>query len=504
MKKDTMPSSLLDCFLVQDQSVYAQTADPPLPMDQVFMDSRALVSFASDSWQESEAPTGDPVMVKDEAKQSTVAFLDSLEKCTRNGDFDAALDHLEMGDAEMMEWENAIKRFSHGEDGQRSVGSELDSIFTNDILDYLDTFFQEKGEDCLSNVSASCLSGIENFPSSDLCEPQLFQTLASDHTFSPPNGLYAPQQQVAPGGAVTRGQSLVDSAQMVGRNQKLSPQTPDPISPADGGLPPLQHLQLQDIFSPSIELPELTVPNISADFTSFQSCQQPSIRPTGCPQGGSVHVQQPNQLLQSSAQQAHNAAPAIADILRPLGPRKDFSSPSTSTIPVGFPTLPPQENRPFERHNGSLQQWPQSQPPPPLHTGILQNGHETMPAFQGQNPESQTFPRAGFWPQGVTRLNHAERGGQAAPQSSCMYEQHFSAGISGANASLDPSPQGSGYSQWSRSEPGVGTSAIIPENANIGPLAAAPGMASTEHPHNIQHYLDSNTQTQVNLTQTHR
>ncbi|XP_072253686.1 aryl hydrocarbon receptor-like [Leuresthes tenuis] len=486
MKKDTMPSSLLDCFLVQDQSVYTQAADSPLPVDQVFMDSRALVSFASDSWQESEAaaPAGEPVVVKDEAKQSTVAFLDSLEKCTRNGDFDAVLDHLEMDDAELMEWENAIKRFSHGEDRQRSVGSELDSIFTNDILDYIDTFFQEKGEDCLSNVSAGCLSGIDSFPSADLCEPQLFQTLASDHAFSPANGLYAQQQQVAAGGAVTRGQSLV----------KPSPQTPESMGQADGGLPPLQQLQLQDIFSPSIELPELTVPNISADFTTFQPCQQPSLRPTGRPQAGSVRVQQPNQLLQSSAQPA-SAAPAVADILRPSGPRRDFSSPSTSTVPAGFPTPPLQENRLL---NGSLQQWPQSQPP---HAGVLQNGHETLPAFQGPNPESQTFPYAGFWPQDVPRLNHAERGGHAAPQaaaqSSCMYEQSFAAGISGANVSLDQSPQGPGFSQWSRSESGGGA-AIIPENANIGRLTAAPGMASTEHPRNIQHYLDNNTHTQTN------
>ncbi|XP_075336440.1 aryl hydrocarbon receptor-like [Odontesthes bonariensis] len=461
VKKDTPPSSLLDCFLVQDQNVYTQAAEPPLPVDQVFMDSRALVSFASDSWPESEAPAGE--VVKDEAKPPAVAFLDSLEKCTQNGDFDAVLDHLEMEDTELMEWENAIKRFGHGEDRQRSAGSELDSIFTNDILDYIDTLFQETGEDCLSNVSASCLSGIDSFPSADPCEPPLFQ--ASDAAFSPVNGLYA----------ATREQSLVDSAQVVGRNQKLSPQSPA-VGQADGGLPPLQQLQLQDIFSPSIELPELTVPTMSADFTPFQSC----------PQGGSARVQQPHQLLQSSAQQARGAAPAVADILRPLGPRKYFSPPSTSTLPVGFPTPRLQESRPFETHNGSLQQWPQSQQPLP-HAGVLQNGHEAVPAFRGQNPESQTFPCTGLWPRGVTRLNHAEQGGPAALQSSCMYEQHFS----GANAPLDQAPQGSGYSQWGRSE--GSTSAVSPESANIDPLTAALSMASTDHSSNIQHYQ---TQTQ--------
>ncbi|XP_041857504.1 aryl hydrocarbon receptor 2 [Melanotaenia boesemani] len=476
-KKDTAPTSLVDCFLAQDQTVYMQTVDSPIAVDQVFMDSRALISFAGDSWQEDEAAAtaGEPVMMKEETKKSMSVVINSLEKLTQNGDFEAVLDHLEVDDLVLTEWENAIKRFNNGEDHQRSA--DLDSIDPNDIFDYIDSVFKEKGEDCL-NVAPSCL-GVNNLPP-NLCEPQLLQDVNP--------GPYA-QQQVPPNGAAIQG---VEPAQMASRNQKLFHQ-----GPADqGGLPPLQQLQLQDIFSPSIELPELSVPNISDTFAAVQSCQQNSYG----------HVQQLNhllqpselagsgQLLQSSAQTPHaTAAPAVPNILPPLIPSSDFTSSSTNTIPARF-----QDNLPFETHNGPMQQWP--------HARVLQNGPEVVPAFQGQT-QNRAFPCGEFWQRNVTRLNHTEQGGlaggPAAAQSSCMFQQHAvpphpgPSGLCRADAPLQQSPpQGSGYFEWSHSELVVGTS--VREGTSISPPTATPSMASTEHAHNIQHYLGSNAHTQSN------
>ncbi|XP_047457639.1 aryl hydrocarbon receptor-like [Mugil cephalus] len=513
MKEDVVPGSLVDCFLRQGETVYTQKVDSPLPMDQVFMDSHCLVSVASDAWQgnEATATTSDPVVVKEEAKQSVMAVIDSLEKMAQNGDFAATLQNLEVDDEELMQWENALKRRSHDEGQQSDVRSDLDSILTNDIFDYIDSvLFKEKGED----FPPSCLSGVQAdlFPPaahlSELCEPGLFQTPSPDRSYSPMNGLYAPQQAAANGP-----DHIFDSS------LKLSHQGPL-VPPADSSLPPLQQLQLRDIFSPSIELPELTVPDISAGdaFAPFQSCGQAPPQHMGV----SAPVQQTNQLLlhqnnlqppavaangpllQSSVQQPNNVAPSVADILPPLIPCNDFSS-SAPSIPVGFSAPLVQEPLPFD----TLQQWPQSQQQKLPHAGTVQNGHETVPAFQSQSSESQTFPGAGFWPRSVTGLNHGQQGAlaarQAASQSSCMFSQHFASGPAGgdvlalsgpaglreADPSLDQSPpQGSCYFQWGRSDPVVGTSAIRQDSATISPLSTVPSMSSTEPPHSIQHYLD--------------
>eukprot|EP00064_Thunnus_orientalis_P002892 superscaffoldBa00000225_g2900 len=468
MDTDVAPGSLLDCFLRQDDSAYTQVVETPLPVDQVFMDSRALVSVPSDTWQENGAAamTEDPVVVKEEAKQSVMTVIDSLEEMAQNGDFCAALQNLEVSDAELMELENTIKRLSQEGDQQNNVRSELDSILTNDIFDYIDSvLFKEKADDCLNANPSSCLTGVNNnqqdpftqaarLSTTGLCEQQLFQTPSPDRTYSPMNGLYAHQQDTV-NEHVNTGKSSAGSAQIFSSTQKLSHQGPL-IAQADTSLPPLQHLQLQDIFSPSIELPELTVPGASTD-APFQSCGQASMSNMG------------------------------------------FQPGST----------------PFAAHNHQVQQWPQSQQQKLHHPGIMQNGHQPMPTCHSQISESQTFPRAGLWPRSVNRLNHTQQGeltcGQAASQSSCMFSQHFSSSPAGGDtvalsrsscqrgvdASLDQSPpQGSCYFQWSHSEPVVGTSAINQENANISPLTIPPNMSSLEHALNIQHYLECRRQTQ--------
>ncbi|KAM6934602.1 aryl hydrocarbon receptor-like [Xenentodon cancila] len=523
LKKDMAPSSLLDCFLKQDENVYTQTVESPLSVDQLFMDSHALLSVASGAWQENQAgdTTGEPAAMKEEDKQSVMAVIDTLEKLTQNGDFDALLQNIEVSDGDLMEWENEFKRLRQEEDQQSGVTSDLDAFIVNDIVDYIDNMFKEKMEDCLSNAPSSCIGGVADLTASPLCEQQIFQTPSQGCAYPPVNSLYA-HQQGAVIGAASRAQGLVESGQMDSRNQKLSHQGPL-IAETDCSLPPLQQLQLKDIFSPSVELPELTVPNISVDHSLgvFQSCQQASIGPVGYPQTGSVQVQQSNQILwhqnslqagsghlpQRSAQQPQNTAPAGTDILPPLVPCNNFRSSSTSTVSVGFPRSCLQENLAFKTHYGHLQQWPQSQQQKLEHAGLTQGGRDAMHAFKGQNSEGQTFPCAGAWPTSVNRLNDAERGGvaggQAASNSSCMYQQHYSSspaggsvlphsGLSGTNISLNQNPlQGSRYLQWSRSEATVGSSVLNQESANISPLTAPPSMVPTEPPCNIQHYLDN-------------
>ncbi|XP_070694667.1 aryl hydrocarbon receptor-like [Pempheris klunzingeri] len=535
--KDVAPGSLLDSFLKQDETVYTQTVDPPLPVDQVFMDSRALVSFPGDAGQEGGAaatPAG-AVIVKEETKQSLVAVIDSLGKIAEKGDFCTVLQDLDVSEAELMQWENAVKSLSQSEDQQNSVGSELDSILTNDIFDYIDTIlFKEKGDDCENSSPGSCLAafgGNQQDPFGQaaglsgrgLCEPQLFQT-PSPHCAHPPmNGVFAHQQE-AIGGPLTAGQGFAESAQILSSTDRLTHHGP-PTPQTDTHLPPLQQLELQDIFSPSIELPELTVPNSSAPFQSF--CQapighlgppqppishlgppQPPIGHLGPPQGICEQMQSSQLLLcppapavaangrflQSSGDQLNNVAPSLMDILPPLVPCNDFTASSTPNVPLPFATSCLQGSPPSQTHSPQVQRWPQQKL---HHVDVTQNGHEPTAACHSQASEGQTFPHTGLWCRSVTGLNHAQQGGlacgQAAAHSSCMFNQHFSSspaggdvlalsgpeGPRGTDTFLDQSPpQGSCYFQWSQSEPVVGASAIGQEKSGV---SARPNEASTEH-----------------------
>ncbi|KAF3843474.1 hypothetical protein F7725_002323 [Dissostichus mawsoni] len=156
MSQDVLPGSLVDCFLKQDESAYMPALESQFPVDQVFMDSEALISVGK-AWQESGATgTSEPVVVKEEAKRSVMAVIGNLEKLTHDGDFCAALQDLEVGDSELMDWENALKRLAK----QRK--SDLDTILTNDIFDYIDNvLFKEKEKD-LSTSPPSCLIAANN------------------------------------------------------------------------------------------------------------------------------------------------------------------------------------------------------------------------------------------------------------------------------------------------------------------------------------------------------
>ncbi|XP_043988380.1 aryl hydrocarbon receptor-like isoform X2 [Gambusia affinis] len=513
-KRDLHPTSLLDCFMSQDENMYSQAVDNPLPVDEVFMDTHALVTVASNEWQEknsSEVPA-EPVLMKKEGKQSVLAVIDSLEKLTHSGDFEDILGNLEVDDSELMELENCFKRFHQEEDPQRSSGSDLDNFITDEIVDFIDSMFKEKGGECLNSLTSSCLTDVNNFSSSELCEPQLFHTPDPSCSYSPVSSCYEHLDD-----SVLSGQSLAVSAPMGSRSHRQSQQ-----GHTDSSLPPLQQLQLHDIFSPAIELPALTVPNnsVTEAFPSTQPCQnqQASIMPARCSQGTSAQAQQllqlgnrmegpelaTGQILQNSAQHLSNTAPGEKTVLPPTIPYSKFTS-----TPPGDPKFL-QKGLVCENHSAPVQQWPKSQQQTLPHAGIIQNGHESMSTFQSQNPGSQTFPSSSFCPGNVSRLRHLEQGGlrpagSQDPFSSWILQQHFSSNSAGVkllshygspdlNLANVPPDQSTNYLQWSHSELPVGPSAINQEMANIGPLAL--GMAPAEDSCNIQHYLDSNTQTQ--------
>ncbi|XP_054878365.1 aryl hydrocarbon receptor-like isoform X2 [Poeciliopsis prolifica] len=500
-KRDMLPTSLLDCFMSQDESMYNQAVDNPLPVDQVFMDTHALVAVPSNEWQKtsSEVPA-EPMLVKEEAKQSVLAVIDSLEKLTHSGDFEDILGNMEVDDSELMELENCFKKFHQEEDPQRSSGSDLDNFITDEIVDFIDSVFKERRGECLNSLTLSSLTEINNFSSSELCEPQLFHTPDPSCSYSTVSSCYEHLND-----SVLSGQSLAESTPMGSKSHKQTQQ-----GHTDSSLPLLQQLQLHDIFSPAIELPALTVPNnsVTEAFPSTQTCQkqQASIMPARCSQGSSSQL-----LLQlgsslegperANGQILHNSAQHLSNTV--LGVKTIPYSNFTATPPDGCDPKFLQKGLVCENHRAPVQQWLQSQQQTLPHADIIQNEHESMSTFQNQHPGSQTFPSSSFCPGSISSLSHLEQGGLGPagsqdPHSSCMFQQHFSnpAGVKLLSHYGPPDLNGDqspSYLQWSHSELPVGTSAINQEMPNIGPLV--PGMAPAEDSCNVQQYLDSNTQT---------
>lgn len=551
-KEDVDPKSLLGYFLSQDKNIYAQTVEPTVPEDQVFTDTWALLNVPSKIWQGDQPvdSTGGPAPVKAEAEQSVVAMIDTLEKMAQDGGLCEALQSLEVNAAELMEWENALMKLSQDNDQQNDTTSELDSILTNDIFAYMDSVLFKEAN--LNTSQPACLATVPNNqdksfgqavqPSTaGMCEPQLFQRPSTDHTQAAVNGLCA-QQQGINNGPVSTGQTLAQPAQIFNSTQKLSHYGP-PVLQSDASVPSLQQLQLEDIFSPSIELPELNLPAISGNDVPFESRGQVSVNHMACQQGipgqtQSNQLQQfslsdmqtppvaaNGQLLQSCVPQpnsaAPSAAPSVLENLPSLIPCNDFSSPnesSTQRAPIPFPTACLQGNAPFQTHNNHrIQQWPHTQQQKLPPASVTQNGHKPIPACHSQVPSSQRFPPAGIWPRSINGVNHTQQGGladgQAAPPSSCMFEKHSlplpngtgvtpssSTSQRGNDGPLDQSPtQASCYFQVGRSEPVVGTSVIIQENASISPPShpLQLGMSSPQDLLVMQSYLEYNEQTQV-------
>lgn len=428
--KDVTPGSLVDCFLKQDEAAYSQIVNNPLPVDEVFVDSRALLSIPGDAWQENRAKfmTGAPVVVKDEARQSVMTVIDNLE----NGDLCSVLQNLDVDDSELMEWENALNRLNQVEGHQNNVGSERDSVFTNDIFDYIDTLLFKKNGEHLNDSSPNCIRAINNHQedpfsqeTTGLCESQLFPTPSPECIYSPHNGIYSHQEDRMNGPVIT---GLTECVHMFNNTQKLSHIYP--FIKADANLPHLQHPQLQDSFNAPVEIPQLSVPDASDDDASaiFQSCGQMHM---GCCQdisgqsrqilpGLKTSLQVNGEMLQSSAEQ-------VIDNLPPLIPCND-SKISTHDIPVSVSPACLKGNLPSQTHNHQVQQWPQSQDQMSRY-----NRHEQIPVCHIQASES--FSHSGLWQNNDHRLNHVQQGGlgcsQAATQSSCMFSQHFSSSPAG-------------------------------------------------------------------------
>ncbi|CAL1583075.1 unnamed protein product [Knipowitschia caucasica] len=332
-----LPGSLVDSFLKQDQTVYTENIEAPLPVDQVFMDSRALVSVTNNSWQEDGVcPTaGQPVVVKEEAKQSVMAIINGLEKMSQNGNFADMMQNLEVPEEELSEWENALKRINQENgDLQGDVRAELDNVLTNEIFDFIDSvLFKEKNEADPINSPPSCLAGVspDSFTPTVLSAPALYQTPSADCAFSPVTVLYSHTQEA---------DSLPASAPMYNGTQKLCH---PPLLP-DSKLPPLQQLQLQDIFYPSIELPDLSVSDASISDASLLFLQT-----TNTDMAGPSGISGQPQLSQPLLSQPLLSQPLLSQPLlsQPQPSQPQLSQPLLSQPQLSQPLLSqPQPSQP--------------------------------------------------------------------------------------------------------------------------------------------------------------
>lgn len=455
LAKNIAPGSLLDSFLKQDETAYTNTSNSPLPVDQVFMNSRALLSIPSAAWPENGAASVSGV-VKEEAKQSLMAVIDNLE----SEDLCSVLRGLDADEAELTQWENALNRLNQTEDRRNSVGSQLESIFTSDVFDYIDSIlFKENGGN-LNGTQPSCFSPANHAQepfrqtAAGLCEPPLF-----------PDGAYPPH------------------AQQQG-----------PLSASAGATQTFTNTRKLSHLPSDVE----AVPDASA---SFQSCGRMH---AGFPPEPSQH---PGQILLRSQTELHSTGALLqstveqqlVDILSPLVPSGDVD------VPISFSSACVKNNPPLQTYDRRLQEWQQQMP----QAGVTQNGQ--VPAHHGLMSGNPSL-----WPNHVPKLTPGQQGGlacsRAATQSSCMFEQHFSSSPAGGDATalsessalrwgdvyMDQSPpQASCYFQYRHSEPVVGTSAISQEDVSISPLSDPSTPSSTEHTFSIQQYLDCHRQTLV-------
>uniref|UniRef100_A0A3B5KGS7 Aryl hydrocarbon receptor n=1 Tax=Takifugu rubripes TaxID=31033 RepID=A0A3B5KGS7_TAKRU len=465
LAKNVAPGSLLDSFLKQDETAYTNTSSSPLPVDQVFMNSRALLSIPSDAWPENGAASAAGV-VKEEAKQSMMAVIDNLER----EDLCSALRGLDADDTEVAQWENALNRLNQSEDHRNSVGSQLESVFTSDIFDYIDSIlFKENGED-LNGTHPSCFSPANHLQeplrptAAGLCGPPSFPTPS-------PGCAYAPHCQQQGGLSASAG-----STQTFSNTRKLS------------------HLP-SDVEA---------VPDASA---AFQSCgrmhvgfpPEPSQHPRQILLQSQTELPSNGELLQSTVEQQ------LVDILSPLVPCGDVNPPALN-VPVSFSSARLKNNLPLQTYNRQLQEWQQVP-----QAGVTQHVHGQMPAHHGL-----TSGNSILWSNNVPVLTPGQQGAlacsRAATRSTCMFEQHFSSSPAGGDATtlsgssglrwgdvyMDQSPpQASCYFQHRHSEPVVGTSAISQEDVSISPLSDPSTPSSTEHAFSIQQYLGCHTQTLV-------
>ncbi|XP_029558059.1 aryl hydrocarbon receptor isoform X3 [Salmo trutta] len=595
------PQSLLGSLLKQDESIYTQPQEPQLPIDQVFMDSRALTNVACNSWQSSMEPQGpdvdddgdSPREVKQEG--ALVAMIDALERMAQDGDLCAALQGMDVGTAELMEWESTLLRLSQDSNGTGSgdTSLDLDDIMTNDIFSYVEeALFKESSEGSGNQPNCSTMinhnpnlftavldnnnqgepfTGVVSPTGAGQCKPGLLDKFSFVQNGSAVNNLngishsqvtgnravglagqiqagqiqagqiqagqiqagqnQAGQNQAGQNqagqiqaGQIQAGQNQAGPQQVFKSTQRLSHFGPQ-IPQTGLNIPILQQLQLNDIFTPSLELPELSNPhssgqNESVTFSTSMSgsCAQAPNNHIGSPQiiAGQVQSNQP-----PAQRFPHNGLPAA---MAPNGP-EEISVPQSNHLPPilvdawaslipsnGFVSPQIACSAPFQSlKTQKAPQWPQNQQhqlPPPAST--MKNGHQFIPDCHSQATETQRVPLTGLWPQNTNGLYHQPQqgrlaNGQPAPTGSCMFE-NVSPPLPNRNSHIDgtrlppPSsvcqrrmvdPQDQSYFQWGPSEPVVGTSAIIQDNTGIS-FPSRPLVANITTPESLlamQQYL---------------
>lgn len=431
--ENVAPGSLLDSFLKQDEAAYTNTSFSPLPVEQVFVNSRALLSIPREAWRESGAVTG---VLKEEASQSMMTVIDSLE----NRDLCSVLQSLDVDNSELSQWEDALSRLSQSqsEDLCGGVGSQLESVFTSDIFDYIDSILFKGSEEDLSGTHPSCFGHQQ--------EPPWFPTPSPESSYS---------------------------TQTFNNTRKLS------HLPA--GMEPV--------------LPQLAVPEASA---TFQSCiqmhvGQPSQQILVHPQAG---LQSDAELLQRPVEQQ------LADIYQPLVSCTNFESPAGNVpVPECLKTSPPLQtcSRQVQEWQPSQHPMPLAgvkhyghELAPACHGLVSENT-----IWQNDIPRLTPGQQAGLAcshaaSQGSCMLDQhfccSPAGGDVATLSSPRW----------ADMGMDQSPpQGSCYFQWSHGKPVVGSSAISQEDVSVSPLSHPSTAAPTDHAFNIQPRLDHHRQTLV-------
>ncbi|CAL8320587.1 unnamed protein product [Merluccius merluccius] len=475
---------LLGCFLKQDETIYIQDAEPQLPVDQVFMESRALVNVPSDPWQALglRGDTSGNVLIKEEGHPSVVAMIDALENLAHDGELCSALEGLDVDPNELMEWENTLQKLSQEEngDGDNRTKYELESLLNNDIFAYMDNvLFKEIAEANLNSSQSSCFSAVNNNQgepfgqvahysgSGGICDMMMFQSPSVDgNAHSPAKGLISAVPQPTHKGPVSvTGQGMAQQTPtMFKGTQKLSHYGP-PIPEAGTSVSAAPQL-LTNFFNPSVNLPGLNLPTLpldSNDQQSFEPCGQASISHYQGVAGKTLSNQVlsnqalsnqvlPNQALSNQALSNHalsnqalsnhtlanqalsNHALANQTLANQTLPNQTLPNQMLSNQMLSNQALSNQSLQPCPligmpaapmAANGHWQQNLQHQQQTLPHADMAPNAHALPAGSHSQAPESQRL--AGLWAQNYNGVNPAPHGGLIGPlrttPSSCMLDK---------------------------------------------------------------------------------
>lgn len=517
------PDSLLGSFYKQSHAAYMQPdSESQFSMEKVFMESRALVNVPSTSWQHETCDTKDATLS---------AILDTFEQMAAGDDLGTALQGMDMDSSELNDWETALMRLRPiTKDGGES---SLDDILTDDILSYLEETLVKESPDCIQALPQNCVRQDNGVP------------ISKFHT----------------GQRVNFGGSCVNGANTFPTNMRSVQQgfgAPDSAIkdtqialPESDSIPPLQDLQLDDIFpklqncnglqqnglatsSPWEKSPQVGISNgiglhSSASVGSF-------VKPNGCnfsqlnrhslsncktTQISSVqsfpaaqcqpHVGMP---ISSAAHQSYDQSGHVS-LDRKRNVAMDQTNPSVFSSPGTNFSIQQMNNRnsfgPDAHVNGTMPnsvsmpfqnshcQWPQNVA---QHVGLNPQNSPPESLLNFVNEQYHSEPTAG-----VTS-------GEPSTPSSCMFETcsppsaplsqpphtgkviAMSSPWKAVNHSQSP-PQASCYFQWSPSKPVVGTASIPQDNACISPPACQVTSRVSTSDIILEQFLSCNGHTQV-------